>query len=109
MDLPFAITTPMRDAATNTPPRFAMPAGACDAHFHVFEQGYAHVPDPQYTFPDGTLDRYLAMADFLGLERVVIVQPTYYGDDNTLTLDTLARLGDRGRGRPRRAGRCPCR
>jgi predicted TIM-barrel fold metal-dependent hydrolase len=98
MDLPFAITTPMRAASSNTPPRFTLPAGACDAHFHVFEEGYPHVPNPQYTFPEGTLDQYLAMTEFLGIERMVIVQPTYYGDDNTLTLDTLARLGDRGRG-----------
>ena len=98
MDLPFAITTPMRAASTNTPPRFAVPAGACDTHFHVFEEGYPHVPDPQYTFPDGTLDQYLAMTAFLGIERMVIVQPTYYGEDNTLTIRTLQRLGDRGRG-----------
>ena len=98
MDLPFAITTPMRAAPTNTPPSFHMPAGACDTHFHVFEEGYRHVPDPQYTFPDATLDQYLAMTEFLGIERMVIVQPTYYGEDNTLTLDTLRRLGDRARG-----------
>jgi len=98
MDLPFAITTPMRAASTNTPPRFAVPAGACDSHFHVFEEGYPHAPDPQYTFPEGTLDQYVAMIGFLGIERMVIVQPTYYGDDNTLTLATLARLGDRARG-----------
>jgi len=98
MDLPFAITYPMREASTNTPPRFTVPAGACDSHFHVFEDGYAHVPDPQYTFPEGTLDQYVDMTDFLGIERMVIVQPTYYGDDNALTLDTLGRLGDRARG-----------
>jgi 2-pyrone-4,6-dicarboxylate lactonase len=98
MDLPFAITTPMREASTNTPPRFAVPPGACDTHFHVFEDGFAHVPDPQYTFPDGTLDQYLAMTAFLGIERMVIVQPTYYGEDNSLTLDVLGRLGDRARG-----------
>ena len=98
MDLPFAVTTPMREASTNTPPTFAMPAGACDAHFHVFEEGYPHVAEPQYTFPEGTLDQYLAMAGQLGIERMVLVQPTYYADDNSLTLDTLARLGERGRG-----------
>ena len=61
----------MRAAETNTPPRFAMPPGACDAHFHVFEPGYPHVPDPLYTFPDGTVEAYLAMTEALGIERMV--------------------------------------
>ncbi len=97
MDLPFAVTTPMRSADTNSRPGFTLPAGTCDSHFHVFEAGYPHVPDPQYTFPEGTLDQYLAMTEVLGIDRMVIVQPTYYGDDNSLTLDTLGRLGDRAR------------
>ncbi|WP_137843347.1 amidohydrolase family protein [Microbacterium sp. 2FI] len=98
MDLPFAVTTPMRGADTISPPAFAMPTGACDTHFHVFEPGYPPVGNPQYTFPDGTLDQYVAVAGTLGIDRMVLVQPTYYGENNALTLDTLARLGDRARG-----------
>ncbi len=90
-------TTPMRPADSNTPPGFEVPAGACDAHFHVFEPGYPHVADPLYTFPDGTLQQYLDMSDFLGLARGVLVQPTFYGTDNRLTLDVLRRAGDRCR------------
>ena len=56
-------TTPMRPAETNTRPRFTLPARACDAHFHVFEPGFPHVPDPLYTFPDGTLEQYLRMTE----------------------------------------------
>ena len=78
---------PMRAAGTNTPPAFAVPPGACDAHFHVFEPGYPHVPDPHYTFPDGTTDQYLAMTEALGIERMVLVQPTFYGTDNSLLAD----------------------
>ena len=87
--------TPMRAAGTLTRPAFTMPAGACDTHFHVFEPGYPHVAAPLYTFPDGTADQYLAMAEFLGLERMVLVQPTYYGTDNSLLRDVLKRLGRR--------------
>ena len=76
--------TPMRAADSNTPPAFALPPGACDAHFHVFEPGYPHVPDPLYTFPDGTLDAYLRMAEVLGIERMILVQPSCYGTDNSL-------------------------
>ena len=60
-------TTPMRAAETNTPPAFALPPGSCDAHFHVFEPGYPHVPNPLYTFPDGTLDQYLRCTEVLGI------------------------------------------
>lgn len=94
----FAVTTPMREPETNTRPRFPLPAGSCDTHFHVFEPGYPHVDDPQYTFPDGTLEAYLRVCDWLGIDRMVLVQPTYYGNDNRLTLDVLDRLGPRGRG-----------
>lgn len=90
--------TPMRAAETLTPPAFAMPPGVCDAHFHVFEPGYSHVPAPAYTFPDGTLDQYLEMAEVLGIERMVLVQPSFYGTDNRLLRHVLHRLGRRGRG-----------
>ena len=84
--------TPMRAAETNTPPVFALPPGACDAHFHVFEPGYPHVPDPLYTFPDGTTEAYLAMTEALGIERMVLVQPTFYGTDNSLLADVLKEI-----------------
>ena len=87
--------TPMRAAGRNTPPAFTMPAGACDSHFHVFEPGYPHVANPQYTFPDGTIDQYAAMAGFLGIERMVLVQPSFYGTDNSLLAYALGRLGPR--------------
>jgi 2-pyrone-4,6-dicarboxylate lactonase len=93
MELPQC--TPMRAAGTLTRPLFPLPAGACDTHFHVFEPGYRPVPAPLYTFPDGTVDQYLAMTEFLGFERMVLVQPTYYGTDNSLLRDVLVRLGSR--------------
>ncbi|MFC8076948.1 amidohydrolase family protein [Streptomyces sp. NPDC057307] len=86
-------TTPMRAAETNTKPRFAVPPDSCDTHFHVFEPGYAHVPDPLYTFPDGTLEQYLALTRQLGIRRMVLVQPTYYGTDNSLLLHVLRAAG----------------
>src|SRR4051794_3870760 len=91
------VTTPMRPAASNTPAKFKLPEHSCDAHFHVFEPGYPHTAKPLYTFPDGTLKQYLAMLDFFGIERMVLVQPTFYDNDNSLTLDTLAKVGSRCR------------
>ncbi len=97
MDQEMLTTSPMRDARSNTPPVFTVPALTCDSHFHVFEPGYPHVPNPLYTFPDATVSKYLAMCEFLGIERMVLVQPTFYGADNQLTMDTLTRLGSRCR------------
>jgi predicted TIM-barrel fold metal-dependent hydrolase len=85
----------MRAAETLAPPAFAMSPGACDAHFHVFEPGYPHVPDPLYTFPDGTVEAYLAMTEVLGIERMILVQPTFYGTDNSLLAAVLKRLRPR--------------
>ena len=86
-------TLPMRPADSNTKPLFELPPHSCDSHFHVFEPTYPHVGDPQYTFPDATLDQYLELIGVLGIERMVLVQPTFYGTDNSLTLDVLKRVG----------------
>jgi len=92
------ITTPMRPAADLTRPVFEMPRMACDCHFHVFEPGYPSIPKPFYTFPEGaTIDACLAMQAALGIERMVLVAPSYCGNDNRLTLDFLHKLGCRAR------------
>ena len=91
------VTTPMRPATSNIRPKFKLPPRSCDAHFHGFEPGYPHVEKPLYTFPDATLAQYLALCDVLHIERMVLVQPTFYGNDNSLTLDTLAKVGPRCR------------
>jgi predicted TIM-barrel fold metal-dependent hydrolase len=91
---------PLRGAATVSLPTFAMPARACDAHMHVFgpEDRYPSVPDALYSLPQGNMEQYLALADRLGIERIVLVQPSYYGTDNSCLLDSLGRLGARARG-----------
>jgi 2-pyrone-4,6-dicarboxylate lactonase len=91
-------TTPMRAADSNTPISFELPVGTCDTHFHAFEAGYSYVERPFYTFPDGTLAQYLSAARFLGIDRMVIVQPTFYGNDNSLLIDVLRRAGASCRG-----------
>jgi 2-pyrone-4,6-dicarboxylate lactonase len=91
-------TKPVRPAASNTPPGFRLPPKSCDVHFHVFEPGYPHVARPHYTFPQASIDQYLALCEFLGIERMVLVQPSFYGTDNSLLLHALERIGPRCRG-----------
>ncbi|KPU92925.1 amidohydrolase [Variovorax paradoxus] len=94
------VSKPMRDAQTLTRAAFEVPAGACDAHVHVFgpEARYPRVPAPHYTLPDGDLPQLRAALGVLGLERFVIVQPSFYGTDNRCMLDALDLAGDAARG-----------
>src|SRR5258707_3118104 len=90
---------PMRDAGTLTRPAFSMPGEACDSHVHVFEAAakYPSVDAPHYTLPDGSLEKLQRMTGVLGLQRFVIVQPSYYGTDNRCMLDALSTADTRAR------------
>jgi 2-pyrone-4,6-dicarboxylate lactonase len=94
------LSLPLRPLETISHPTFKLPAGAWDAHVHIFGPAvkYPHVEKPHYTLPDGTLAQYRNLMPRLGIERFVIVQPSFYGCDNSCLIDTLAEAGDRARG-----------
>ena len=79
---------------------FEVPPGACDCHVHVFgdPKKYPFVASRTYTPEVASADELRQMLSALRLERVVIVQPSVYGTDNTCTLDGMRALGDRARG-----------
>ena len=79
---------------------FAVPPGACDCHVHVFgtAAAFPFAASRGYTPPPAEADELLALQQALRLSRVVIVQPSVYGSDNSCTLDGMRRLGDRARG-----------
>lgn len=79
---------------------FAVPEGACDCHVHVFGTAaeFPFAARRGYTPPPATADELLALQRVLHLSRVVIVQPSVYGSDNSCTLDGMRRLGPRARG-----------
>jgi predicted TIM-barrel fold metal-dependent hydrolase len=84
-----------------TPVGFRVPPGACDCHVHVFgtAEEVAFAPVRGYTPPPATADELLKLQNALSLSRVVIVQPSVYGTDNSCTLDGMRRLGpQRARG-----------
>ena len=93
-------STPMRPIERIERPHFAVPPGTCDAHMHVFGAAdtYPHVPKPHYTLPDGKLEHYLRLMEVLGIERFIIVQPSFYGTDNSCLLDALEQAGSKARG-----------
>jgi predicted TIM-barrel fold metal-dependent hydrolase len=75
-------------------PAFAAPPNACDAHFHVFgpAEKYAYGTDIRYKPPHEPIERYLKLAQRLGLVRYVFVQPSAYGFDNSCMLDAMRQL-----------------
>jgi len=77
-----------------------LPVGACDCHTHVFleELNFPFDPSRRYTPPPASIEALAALHDGLGIERVVIVQPSVYGPDNAATLHALRILG-KGRAR----------
>lgn len=81
-------------------PRYVLPAGAVDAHCHVFGPGsvFPYAPGRKYTPADAPKERLFALRDFLGFERTVIVQATCHGADNRAMVDALRAAGGRARG-----------
>lgn len=93
-------STQLREASSLTRPRFAMPAGACDSHVHVFDPaaGVSGAEQPHFTSPDGTPAQLERLTAALDIDRIAIVQDSNHGTDNSCMLDALARLGERARG-----------
>jgi 2-pyrone-4,6-dicarboxylate lactonase len=81
-------------------PGFRVPAGAVDAHCHVFGPAaqFPYAPERKYTPCDASKDQLFALRDFLGFERNVIVQATCHGTDNRALVDALVHSGGRARG-----------
>ena len=70
-------------------PRSRIPDGACDCHFHIFDDPSVQVPTRSYTAPEASVRQYQSMARTLGLARGVVVQPSVYGTDNRTTLGAM--------------------
>ncbi len=72
----------------------------CDSHIHVVGDPATHpqAADRTYTAGAAPLESLLRVANPLGVGRFVVVQPSFYGTDNTVTLGALAALGRNGRG-----------
>jgi predicted TIM-barrel fold metal-dependent hydrolase len=68
-----------------------------DAHVHVWKPADAHFPyDPHYDGPAAapasfTPEHLLAIAQPVGVKRIVLVQMSFYGTNNSYMLDTMKR------------------
>lgn len=81
-------------------PAFKVPAGAVDAHCHVFGPAaqFPFAPERKYTPCDASKDQLFALRDHLGFARNVIVQATCHGADNRAMADACIASQGRARG-----------
>jgi len=105
------MTTNIPNTPTKTPgwldpydkpsrPHFQLPAGAVDAHCHVFGPAadFPFAPERKYTPCDAGKEQLFALRDHLGFARNVIVQATCHGADNRALVDACLAAGGRARG-----------
>src|SRR5687767_15578690 len=81
-------------------PQFKVPAGAVDAHCHVFGPGeqFPYAPERKYTPCDASKKQLFALRDHLGFARNVIVQATCHGADNRAMADACRSSNGKARG-----------
>lgn len=88
----------MNPSETAPKPQLSAPAYACDTHMHFYNARFPSAPTALMTPPDHWIDDYKAVQKNLGLSRVVVVQPTTYGLDNSCQLAAMEAFGDNARG-----------
>ena len=89
---------PVRWSAGKAGPTIAVPPNATDCHHHVYDSRFPTAPSATLRPPDASVDDYRGLQRRLGLTRNVIVQPSSYGTDNRLLVETLGAFGDTARG-----------
>ena len=79
---------------------FKVPKHACDCHVHVFgdPRRYPFSPSRTYTPPPASFAELRAIHQALRIERVIVVQPSVYGTNNSCTLDAIKQYGTQARG-----------
>ncbi len=81
-------------------PKYKPPAGAVDAHCHVFgpEDRFPYAPERKYTPCDAPKEMLFARRDFLGFDKNVIVQASCHSKDNRAMVDALDASNGRAKG-----------
>ncbi|MGE0405543.1 MAG: amidohydrolase [Candidatus Korobacteraceae bacterium] len=84
----------------STAVNFNVPAGACDTHVHVFAdtQKYPFAATRGYTPEPASVEELRALHKALHMDRVIVVQASVYGTDNSCTLDAIRQIGRGARG-----------
>jgi D-galactarolactone isomerase len=70
--------------------KLEMPEHSCDTHIHIYDPSYPQASNAKMPAPTASVQDYKYLQDKLGTQRVVVVQPSVYGFDNSCTLDSIA-------------------
>jgi predicted TIM-barrel fold metal-dependent hydrolase len=70
-----------------------VPANATDCHHHIFDSRYPWAPNAALKPADATVEDYRALQRRLGITRHVVIQPSSYGLDNRLLVESLNAFG----------------
>jgi predicted TIM-barrel fold metal-dependent hydrolase len=83
-----------------TPVDFDVPAGACDCHIHIIGDAgrFPFAASRAYTPETASVAELRSLHRALHMDRVVVVQPTVYGSDNSCALDAIKQIGPSARG-----------
>ena len=81
--------------ATSSKPKLKLPAGACDAHVHVFgpRARFPLFEGRSYTPSDAPKELLFRLHERIGIQHCVIVQPACHGYDNSVTADATTATG----------------
>jgi predicted TIM-barrel fold metal-dependent hydrolase len=81
-------------------PRVVLPRQACDCHAHICGPAAEYPYDEKrvYTPTDCLFPEYRRLLDTLGVERAVLVQPSFYAGDNRVLVAALRAGGPNFRG-----------
>ena len=88
----------VRWSAGTERPSITVPPDATDCHHHIYDARFPPAPGATLHPPDASVDDYRALQRRLGLTRHVVVQPSTYGIDNRLLVESVRAFGPTARG-----------
>jgi predicted TIM-barrel fold metal-dependent hydrolase len=74
-------------------PRFTVPPGSWDSHFHIFgpPDRFPYAERRLFTPPAAPIEHWLSVSSAIGIERGCVVTPGIHDMDPAVTLDAIAR------------------
>jgi predicted TIM-barrel fold metal-dependent hydrolase len=79
-------------------PKLKAPANACDCHMHIYDARFPVAANATPKPADALVPDYKLLQQRIGTTRNVVVTPSTYGTDNSVTLDAMAKIGQSVRG-----------
>lgn len=83
----------MKFSSGSNSPRTRVPLNATDCHHHIYDARYPAASNASLRPADALIKDYRALQQRIGTSRNVIVQPSTYGVDNRLLVESLAVFG----------------